>query len=417
MRDQLSVLRIAPFRRLFLSKVCSLLGTGAAPIALAFAVLRLPGNAATNLGIVLLGRSVTQVLFLLFGGVLADRLPRYRLMVGAELMAGISQSIVASLVLTGTAGVTSLTLLSVINGAANAMFLPASAGIVPQLLPKDKLQPGNALLGLANTTATILGSALASVVVALLNPGWALAGDAATFMISAWLLTGTKVSRTERLVATSVMADLRHGWREFSSRQWIWVVVAQFAVLNACTNGVFKVLGPIVAAHRMGGAPAWAAIVTAQSIGWLIGTYVSFRIRPRRPILVAVLVTLGYAPPFFLMAAGLPAAIVAASALVSGACGMIFGVQWETSLQAKVPGESLSRVSSYDALGSFALGPVALAIVGPIAGVVGVEPTLVAAGFITLAVSAAGLLSSQVRTLTLAAPEPVVAQTPAPAEG
>jgi hypothetical protein len=404
MRYQLSVLRVAPFRRLLLSRTCSLLGNSAAPIALAFAVLRFPGNAPANLGIVLLGRSAAQIVFLLLGGVLADRLPRYWLMVTAELVAGLSQSVAAGLVLSGTAGVASLTALSAVNGAAAAMFFPASAGIMPQLLPKDQLQPANALLGAASNGSTILGAALASVVVAGFGPGWALAMDALSFLVSAVLLTGTKVSRVERLTRTSVLADLRQGWWEFASRPWVWVVVAQFAVLNACSNGVFRVLGPIVAASRLGGAAAWGAIVTTQSVGYLVGSAVSMRVRPRHPIRVAVLVTFGFTPSLWLMAAGAPTVAIAASGLVSGICGMTFGVLWSTSLQTKVPLESLSRLSSYDALGSFILGPVALAAIGPIAGHFGVVPTLYATGGLMLVVSAAGLLSRQVRTLTLDEP-------------
>jgi hypothetical protein len=414
-RDQLSVLRIVPYRRLLLSRVSTLLGTSAAPIALAFAVLPLPGSAPTNLGLVMLGRSATQLAFLLFGGVLADRLPRYRLMISAELVAGLSQSAAAALVLTGNAAVASLMLLSAVNGAAAAVFLPASGGIMPQLVPKDRLQPANGLMGIASNSSNILGAALASVVVAAFGPGWALALDAASFLVSAWLLTGTKVSRTERVHRGSVLGDLLHGWREFSSRAWIWVVVAQFALLNACTSGAFKVLGPIVADRRMGGAAAWGAIMAAQAAGWVAGSVVAMRIKPRHPILVAVLVTFSFAFPSLLMGLGAPVAVVATASLVGGVCGTMHGVLWETSLQTNVPTESLSRIASYDAFGSFVLGPVALAVVGPIAEVAGVVPTLIGAGFLAMVTTAAGLLSTEVRTMRLAEPES--AAVPAPAEG
>jgi hypothetical protein len=400
MSDQMRVLRERSFRYLFLSQTLSLIGSSAAPIALAFAVLALPGSSPTDLGMVLFGRSAAQVIFVLCGGVLADRFSRYRVMVTAELLAGVSQACVAALVLTDSATVPVLIALQAINGAAAAMFLPASTGVLPQILPGPLLQPGNALLRVASNAASIVGAAAAGVLVAGVGPGWALAADAASFGISAALLTRTRISGTARASRTSMLADLRHGWREFASRQWIWVVVAQFAVLNACANGGINVLGPVVAAERLGGAPAWSAIVATQSAGFLVGGIVAMRVRPRRPILVAVLLTLGFAPPFFLLALGAPTWLVATSTLVSGVCGTTFSVLWATTLQTRVPGEMLSRISSYDALGSYLLGPLGLAIVGPLANGMGVLPTLVLLGTLSILATALALLSPEVRTLT-----------------
>jgi len=82
-RQSLAVLRYAGFRRLFLAQTVNLLGSAIAPIALAFAVLGQPGGSATDLGLILAARALGQVAFLLSGGVLADRMPRLRLMTAA----------------------------------------------------------------------------------------------------------------------------------------------------------------------------------------------------------------------------------------------------------------------------------------------------------------------------------------------
>lgn len=400
MSEHMRALRERSFRYLFLSQTLSLIGSSAAPIALAFAVLALPDSSPTDLGMVLFGRSAAQVIFVLFGGVLADRFPRRGVMVTAELLAGISQACAATLVLTNSATVTVLTLLQAINGAASAMFLPASVGVLPQIVAEPLLQPANALLRVASNASSIVGAAAAGVVVAGVGPGWALAADAASFGISATLLVGTQVSGMVRASHTSMLADLRHGWREFASRQWIWVVVAQFAVLNACANGGINVLGPVVAAERLGGAPAWSVIMATQSSGFLVGGIIAMRVRPRRPILMAVLLTFGFVPPFFLLAFSTPTWLIAASTLVSGLCGTTFSVLWATSLQRLVPSETLSRISSYDALGSYLLGPLGLAIVGPVASGMGVTPTLMLFGALSILATTLALLSPEVRTLT-----------------
>jgi MFS family permease len=87
----LRVLRQRPYRLLLTAQTISLLGSAIAPVALAFAILDRPGGSASELGIVLAARSLGQVIFLLAGGVLADRMPRFRLMSASNLVARAAQ--------------------------------------------------------------------------------------------------------------------------------------------------------------------------------------------------------------------------------------------------------------------------------------------------------------------------------------
>ena len=192
MEGRLQALRGAPFLRLFSARTVSMLGNGTAPVALAFAVLGLPGGGATELGLVLFARESAQVLFLLLGGVIADRLPRYRVMVAADVTAGLSQGAVAVLFLTDTASLGRLMALSAVNGATIAFFFPAFTGLVPQIVAADRLQPANALLRVSHNSANIVGAAVAGVLVATVGAGWALVGDALSFLCRAALLAGTE---------------------------------------------------------------------------------------------------------------------------------------------------------------------------------------------------------------------------------
>lgn len=245
----------------------------------------------------------------------------------------------------------------------------------------------------------------------------ALAVSAVLFALSTLSLRGV-VTRAPaaRTSAPGMLTDLRDGWRECTSRRWIWQVVLQFSVLNACFNGGIYVLGPVVADDRLGGAAAWSVIVTAQAVGFVAGGLVAMRIRPRFPMRTATLATFGFVPPFLLLALGAPVWLIALSTLVNGVCADIFEVLWSTELQQHVPQEALSRVSSYDALGSFVLGPLGLALVGPVSAVVGVERTLAACAVLALLVNTATLLSRSVRDLPArpAAPDPAPASAPAP---
>ena len=375
-----------------------------APVALAFAILGLPGGSPAELGIVLAGRSVAQVVFLLFGGALADRFPRYRIMIGSDLLAFAAQAAVAALFITRTASLVPLVALSALNGAANALFLPASRGLIPEIADSSQLQSANAFIRLAENSASLAGAAVSGAIIVAVGAGWAVGIDAATFAISAVLVLTSRAPRSGPVrERTTMLSDLRDGWHEFRSRTWIWVIVAQFAVVNLCFAPCLFVLGPVVAKAHWGGALAWSVIVTANAVGLIAGSFLALRLRPKLPLLVATLATFGFLPPFFLLAVHAPVWLMASSMLVNGLAVDVFEVLWMTALQVYVPVDRLSRVTSYDALGSFVLGPLGLLLVGPVAAAAGVERTLIAAGLLVAVANVCALSSRSVRTLPAAA--------------
>lgn len=382
MKRDFVILREPAFRYLFLARTISLLGTSIAPIALAFAVLGQPHGSVTELGLVMAGRSVSQVVFLLYGGMLADRFPRYRVMIGSDVMAFVAQGTIAGLFISKSTPVGVLVGLAALNGAANALFLPASRGIVPDIVDSSKLQSANALISLTQNSSSLLGVAISGLLIVAIGPGWALAADSITFLVSAsfLLLMRAPAASGRSSSSATMIAQLREGWHEFRSRQWVWVVVSQFALVNLCFPPSINVLGPLVAKEHWGGALAWSVILAAESVGLIAGSFVAMRVRPSFPMRVATVATFGFLPPFFLLAVHAPVWLMAASMLVNGLAVDLFEVLWATSLQEHVPATALSRVSSYDALGSFVLGPIGLLIVGPVSQALGAKWTLIAAG-------------------------------------
>lgn len=366
--------------------------------ALAFAVLDVTGSKA-DLGYVLAARSVPQVVFLLAGGVWADRLPRHLVMVGSNVASGASQAALAGLLLTGSAHLTELIALSAVNGTSSAFFFPASIGIIPQTVSATLLQSANALLRLGLNASYIGGAALGGVVVAVSSPGWAIAVDAGTFFVAGALTAAMRLPPGLRMEGSSFFAELGHGWREFSSRPWLWAIVLQFSVVNAAANGAESVLGPAVAKAHLGGAAAWGSVLAASSIGLIAGGMAMLRLRPNRMLLWA---TLGiFLMPLFPLALAFPLALplVIGAAFVAGIGIELFGVLWDTTIQQEIPGEALSRVSSYDALGSFALMPVGFAASGAIAAAVGTRATFFGTATLIAGATAFVLLVRDVRTL------------------
>ncbi|MCF2527391.1 MFS transporter [Yinghuangia soli] len=387
------------FLILFAARTISVLGASFGPVALAFGVLDLPGADATTLTIVLTAQTVPQVAGMLFGGVIADRMPRFRLMMAAELLSAAASAALAVMFVTGHAPVPAIAGFAALTGLALALYYPALTGVVPDVVAADRLQTANGVLRLGVNSARLLGMALAGVTVAVVGAGWALAVNAAGFLLSVGLIATLRVPpRTDR-ARTSVLTDLREGWQEFSARQWLWAIVLQFAFVVAAMQAAFGVLGPVVAKAELGGAPAWSAILAAQGAGTMIGVVFAIRIRPRRPLAVATVSTFAMAVPITLLGLGAPVYVVAAGAFVMGVSHDVFGVLWETTMQREIPREALSRVSAYDALGSFMFGPLGLIAAAPLADAVGARHALLlCAGLIVLA-TAAALCAPEVRNL------------------
>jgi MFS family permease len=410
-RSGAAPLREREFRLLFAGRTVSLVGGAIAPVALAFAVLDLTGS-KTDLGLILAAREIPLVVFLLAGGIWADRLPRNRVMVGANVTSGAVQAITAALLISGEAQVWHLAALAAVNGSSTAFFFPASAGIVPQTVPASLLQQANALLQLAMNTAMIGGAAVAGFLVAGVGPGWAIAVDAATFLLAAALIAAMRLPAVARPAATSFVGELGEGWREFRSRSWLWAIVLQFSLMLMVVLGAFTVLGPVVADEELGGPKAWGLILTGWSAGLVAGGLVGLRWRPRRMLLSATLAILVL--PLPLVALGFPLSVpaVAAVAFVAGVGNEIFGLLWHTTMQQEIPPEKLSRVYSYDALGSIGLVPLGYALAGPAAELFGLRATLWGAAAISVGVTLAVLLVREVRTL-----ERRVMSSPSPASG
>jgi MFS family permease len=337
--------------------------------------------------------------FLLVGGIWADRLPRHRVMVLSNLASGLSQGAIALLVLTGRAEVWHLMALGALNGLSGAFFFPAASGIVPQTVPRQMLQSANAYLRLGNNASWIGGAALGGLVVAATSTGIGIAVDAASFLLAAVFVARIDLPATLRMEGSKFFAELADGWREFRTRMWLWVIVLQFSLVNAVELGAEGVLGPAIAKDHLGGAAAWGLILTAQSLGLVAGGLLLLRLRPRRILLAA---TFGFllTIPFLAALAGplsLPALV--ALAALAGIGAEIFGVLWDTAMQQEIPEEKLSRLYSYDALGSWMLIPLALAIAGPCAELFGTRETILGAAAISLTATLAVLFVRDVRAI------------------
>ncbi|WP_148572201.1 MFS transporter [Nocardioides caldifontis] len=396
--EALAPLRAAAFRWYFASRVANTLGTTMATVALTFAVLDLTGSASA-VGQVLAARTVPMVLLLLYGGVLADRLPRSLVLQLSNSLSALTQGTVAFLVLTGSAELWMILLLEAANGAVSAVSMPAMQAIVPSLVPRASLQQANALLSLSRNGLAVLGPSIGAGLVVTVGAGWAIAVDACLWLVAALLLLPVDLPplpRTEE--RPGFVAELREGWTVFAGTTWLWVVVVAFAVINAVHIGAFYTLGPAVA-DRTIGKDGWGLVLSAEALGFLLMTVLLLRVRLRRPLLLGMVGVALLGAPLAVLGTGPDLGLLLGCALVAGAGTELFALAWTLAMQENIEPQLLSRAYSYDALGSYAAMPVGQLLYGPLGETFGHQDVLLASSFVIATAALAPLLSRSVRTL------------------
>lgn len=400
------------FRLLFAARSVSSLGDRLVPVALAFAVLNLTGS-ATSLGVVLAAQTIPLVLFVLVGGVWADRLPRRLVMVSSDLVRAGSQGLCAALLLTGSARLWEIVVLQAVYGAARAFFDPAALSLIPQTVNADQLQRANSLLVLTDNVASIGGPAIAGVIVAAAEPGWGLGFDAVTFLVSVGLVYAMPPVAAKVRERATLVHDLRHGWSAFRARRWLWITVSCFTLYIGFAWAPWQVLGPDVARTHLGGPGAWAAIAVALGVGSVAGGVIALRARPRHPFRLTFAMFVVVTPLMFgLVAAHAPVWLIVPVALLDGMSGTVFNTFWFTALHSDVPPGELARVMSWDYFGSVAVLPLGQSLAGPMAAAVGASTTLYGAAALTMILFGAGLCVPAVRNFS----PPAVTPPPADSE-
>ncbi|MXG88384.1 MFS transporter [Nocardioides flavescens] len=400
----LAPLREPTFRWFFLAQLVNLAGSVMNSVALTFAVLAVD-DSASALGTVLAAHSVPMVVFLLLGGVIADRFSRTLVIQVSNVAAGLTQLAIAALVLGGHATVWQLVALTAVNGVVSAASLPAFASLLPQLVSPGALQQANALVALQRSALRVVGPALAGVLVVTVGAGWAIAADGLTYLVSAALLLKVRLPPLVRDTdEPSLLTQLREGWGYVVGTTWLWVVVVAFGVLNALHAGLFFTLGPVIAQRTEIGEAGWGLALSAEALGLVLAGLVLLRVSLRRPLLwgmgaitlcAAPMITLGLTPH-------LPTLIVAM--VLAGVSIEVFSIGWALAMQEHVPPPLLSRAYSYDMLGSFVAIPIGQLGAGVLAGAVGAQHALVGAGLLYVVVCLLTLCSRQVRDLPRVAP-------------
>ena len=399
----LTLWREPQFRRIFLAQSVSTLGDQIASIAVAFAVLATT-HSATALGLVLAGRTVPLVVFVLLGGAWADRLPRKSLMVTSDLVRLCTQGAFALILTQHSPALWAMVLLQAGNGAASAFFRPASTGLVQEAVPAAERQSANGLLSATSNISAIAGPVIAAILIALVGNAWAVGADAISFGISAIFLAQVVVPPRVLKERIGIVREIAEGFRAIIATRWIGLMILEFSIFQLFVLGTYSVLGPVIAQSHYQGATTWAVIAAVTGVGALVGDAISLRIRPKHPLLVANSFSLGCMALLVALALNAPLPVLIGCAVLFGLGFSIPNTLWFTALQDNVPAHLIARVSSFDWMGSTALRPIGLAIVAPIAAVFGPAVVLLVAAGVTAATLVGVTVHPSVRGLRTSVP-------------
>jgi MFS family permease len=388
-------------KRLFIARFISNFGNGMGPIALAFGILALPNGSANMLGLVL---GTTTVVFLImapFGGVIADKYGRARMVGLTDMAAGLVLLIQVAYFATGNVPIAVLLITNGFFGLMWGIFWPAFSGLMPAVLPEAGLQKGNALNAFMTNAGVILGAAAAGLLIDVFGVAFTLAIDAASFFISGLMIfTFRHLTPRAQHTENTMLDDLLHGWKVFLSFRWIVIIVGAFSFIVMCWAAAENVLGPLIALEHFNGPKSWSFVITAESAGLIVGSIIAIKVKPKYPLRFLMLSS--FTITFYIWSLAKPQSLlmIAFGAFLFGITLDLWGTLWNTALQRKVPRDSLSRVSSFDAMGSMMFRPIGLAIAAPLSTLLGIENFLQILAAITVVAIIVPLLDPQVRNMS-----------------
>jgi hypothetical protein len=354
----LQPLRHRDFRLLWIGQSVSEIGNGLYYVALPFQILAL-GGSPLQLGLGFTIYATAQLVVILFGGAIVDRLPRRRVILASDVASGLVMGVIAVLGITGHLQIAHLYVAAALFGVAFSFRRPAMNAIMPELVPKDVLLAGNSLRGLAAQSSRVVGPLVGGLLVARAGSPVAFAVDAVTFFFSFAVFFLAKPPRREPQPRASLLSQVREGLAFTFSVKWIWLTIVGFGFTNGFYFAAFTVALPLLVTRVLhGSAATFGLIGAAGGVGEVIGGLLAGNLRVRRLGLAMYaanaaigLSSIGYGVPL------LPVVLLGAAGF--GASIVFSNTLWDTAIQKHVPANLIGRVTSIDFFGSFLVGPVA----------------------------------------------------------
>lgn len=366
-------------------------------VALPVAVVASGGSTA-QLATVITAQQGTRLLFMLAGGVAADRFSPRLQMLASDAVRLLAAATLALLFWSGHWSTAGLVACAVVSAVAGSFFMPAVQVVRTSITPPEQRQAVNGLVTSIRTSVGVVGPVIGGGVVAATSPATGFAVNAVTYLASMTAVLALRHRHTPRTHASTVLQDLREGVAAVRERRWLTVGLASASAYHLA-NGVLIVLTPLVVIQHLGGSRAYGLVTAAEALGALIGALLAARHRVRHPLRwgYSALTLMALWPLSFAWPRTLPA--VLATSAIGYAGLMYFDTHWGTAVQS-VPERLLGRVASVDMTVSFAVMPLGSALAPLLASTLGERTTILGCAAWLLAASVAPMLDRSVTDVT-----------------
>ncbi|MBM4371494.1 MAG: MFS transporter [Deltaproteobacteria bacterium] len=392
-RSTFAALRHRNYRLWFTGQLVSLLGSWMQITAQGFLVYQLTGSSIW-LGTVTFAAGMPAWLFMLWGGAVADRVPRRTLLLVTQAAMILPASTLALLTFFDVVEAWHVAGLAFVTGVINAFDAPARQAFVPELVERGDLTNAIALNSTMFNSATALGPAMAGLAYTAWGPAWCFAINAASYLASLaalglMLLPAPPPPRRSRAVPVEILEGIR-----FVAGHPDMRVLVGFVVLLSLFGISFSTLFPAWAVSVLhGDASTHGFLQSSRGAGALLGALflaAVSRTIPRGRLLVAGTLLLPLAALVFAGVRQLP---LAAAALLATGVGLILVLNLcNALLQSLSPDPLRGRVMSIYTLAFFGFMPLGGLLAGVLAAHLGEPAAVVLCAGVFLAAALAGRL-------------------------
>lgn len=393
------ILKRRHYRRFLVARFISNFGNGMGPIALAFGILHMRGGSASMLGWVLGIQTIAMLCMSPMGGVIADKYGRVMVLGLMDMIGGTAFLVQAYFFSTGHVPIGVFITVNIVFGLSWGVFWPAFGGLMPALVDEKDLQKANSTNQFVANVAIISGTAVGGILVSTLGSTTALTIDALSFIICGAVVFSMRHLTESSESKSTMLDDLRHGWKVFLSFRWVVVIVAAFGLIVMSWAAAENVLGPLISIESFNGAKSWSFVLSAEAAGYIVGSLIGMKIRPKYPMRFLMIATFSVSIYIYSLSGPWKLWMIAVCAFFWGITLDLWGAIWTTALQKEVPRDSLSRVSAFDGMGSLSLRPLGLAIAAPMAEWLGLSHTLEIFAVVSAVIIAMTLFVPQVRNM------------------
>lgn len=392
-----------PFLALFAANTVSLVGNGITALAIPWFVLQTTGS-ASRMGMVAAAGLIPFIMASVVGGTAVDRVGHKQASILADLVSGLTVAAIPLVYHTVGLPFWALLLLVFSGALLDAPGNAARASLIPDLaaLGRISLERANGASQATTSLATLLGPALAGLLIAALGSSTVLWIDAGTFAFSALVVAVAVPSHTN--VATveknRYLDDVMDGLRVLWNDRLLRGIAVTAAVTNAATTPIISVVLPVMARRTYGDVQALGTIVAALGAGSLGGALAYGTLGDRFPRRLAMAFSFTFASlPLWILILEPPVIGAALALLVVGIGSGIINPLVMTVFQERVAAEYRARV--FGALIALAMvaAPAGVLVTGPLVEALGVKPILAGIAGVMLLVSMSTFINSSFREM------------------